>query len=85
MRDDDLGGPHDRSDADAYRELRIAVALWRLRLGSCSVTVAFLMGGESIGAVFLAVGALFAVLMVAGSALGRLEVRWRSFRTERRR
>lgn len=41
------------------------------------------MGGESVGALFLATFGLFALLMAAGSFIGRLEVRYRALRSER--
>ena len=74
MRDDDLGGPHHRSDADTYRILRIATWRWRLRLFSGITVAVLVMEGWGIALVFTAAIGIVAAAELASRRLARRDV-----------
>lgn len=85
MRDDGTGGSHHRPEPPDYVHLRIAVALWRLRLGCGVIVGTLVMEGQASAIAVLGALGLAALVMLGGTIVARLEWRVRSLRSERRR
>ena len=85
VRDEVEGGTAEDQPQYVYVHSPIAVLLWRVRLGTATVAVFTMIGGESVGLVFAAALGVAFVVMVAGSAMARIEARVHALHRQGRR
>ena len=84
MPHDEPGGSSGQQDRDGYVHLRTSVFFWRLRLGTSTLSVVYVMAGESVALLFLVLMALSVGVLWAGRWLAQLEYRVNRLRQGRR-